>query len=272
MVVSALKYSIFLTIITISIFILFGFIYNYIENRNTRNILSLFGYKGILFTGIVGTTIHELSHLLMCLIFNHKITDFQLFNLKGYKNSGVLGYVSHKYNNNSLYQKCGNFFIGVSPMIFGTFFIIFSFKLLLPNIFNSLDIENYIYNISNIELINILSLILHFCKLIFLSLFKIENFYNINFYIFIYIMFSISTHMSLSKEDLKSSLIGIFSLFSIFFIISILCVIFEYNVNSLLISFIKFIIYLSIFLGIGIFFAMLSLIISTIAYKIKKSF
>ena len=51
--------------------------------------------------------------------------------------------VSHRYNDRNLYEKAGNFFIGIGPMISGTLFIILSFKLLLPNIYDSININSY---------------------------------------------------------------------------------------------------------------------------------
>lgn len=96
MIISSFKASIFLTLLTTGLFLLFGYIYSIIEKRNTRYILSTFGSFGILFTGIIGTAVHEISHLIMCFIFHHKVSDFQLFNFKGYKYEETLGYVSHK--------------------------------------------------------------------------------------------------------------------------------------------------------------------------------
>ncbi len=58
------------------------------------------GRKGIFITAFIGTPIHEIGHAIMCIIFNHKIMDIKLLNLKD--KSGVLGYVKHSYNKNSL--------------------------------------------------------------------------------------------------------------------------------------------------------------------------
>ena len=268
MVYLSLKCSIFITLLTICVFLGFGYIYSFIEKRNGMYMYSTFGNKGILFTGIIGTTVHELGHLFMCLIFHHKISSFQLFNLKGYKYEETLGYVSHKYNNRNLYEKAGNFFIGIGPMISGTLFIMISFKLLLPNIYDNLNISRYLNELSSINIESMIFLLISLSKNLLISLFNIKNFNSINFYIFIYLMFSVSSHISLSKKDFKNSFVGIFSLFLIIFMICLFSFIF--NINHLLLIFIKLIIYLIFFLSIGLIFSIISLLISYIFYIIKR--
>jgi hypothetical protein len=60
-------------------------------------------------TGVVGVPIHELSHATFALIFGHKIKSIKLFQ-KPDENE-VMGYVQHSYNQGSIYQQAGNFFI-----------------------------------------------------------------------------------------------------------------------------------------------------------------
>lgn len=259
MIILAFKTSIFLTLLTTGVFLFFGYIYSIIEKINSRYLLSTFGSKGVLFTGIIGTTVHEIGHLIMCFIFNHKISDFQLFNFKGYKYDDTLGYVSHRYNENSLYQKAGNFFIGIGPIISGTLFMMLSFKLLLPDKFSLLNINIFLPYLNNIRLENFFLLLLNLFKVLFRILFNIHNLSNVKFYIFIYLMICVSTHISLSKKDFKNSSIGVFSLFIIFFIISFICIIL--NLNSILSIFINYILYLFIFLSIGLVFSIISLAI-----------
>ncbi|WP_455538134.1 hypothetical protein [Terrisporobacter sp.] len=267
MIFTALKISIFITLLIIGIFIFFGYIYSVIEKRNTRYIFSTFGNLGILFTGIIGTSIHEIGHLIMCLIFNHKVINFQLFNFKGYKYESTLGYVSHKYNKNSLYQRAGNFFIGIGPIISGTLFMMLSFKLLMPEKFTLLDINYFLLYMNNINIETFTLLLINLFKVVFSALFSIHNLGNIKFYIFVYLMISISTHISLSKKDFENSSIGIFSLFIILFLSSLICV--TFNLNNFLSIFINYLLYLFIFLSIGLIFALISLGIVYIVYSIR---
>jgi hypothetical protein len=74
----------------------------------------VFGYQAILLTGWIGTPIHELSHAFFCVIFGHKIEKISLFSPE--PETGVLGYVFHSYNPESLFQRVGCLFIGFAPL------------------------------------------------------------------------------------------------------------------------------------------------------------
>ena len=75
--------------------------------------LYLFGWLGI--------SIHELGHAAFCVVFRHRIVEMKLFSPD--TETGVLGYVRHRYSRRSVYQNIGNFFIGIGPLIFGTIII-----------------------------------------------------------------------------------------------------------------------------------------------------
>ena len=199
--------------------IIFGFILYLLSSMTRRIFAKTLGAKTELYiTGWIGTPIHELSHALFCIIFNHKISDIKLFTTK----SDTIGYVLHSYDSRSWYQQIGNFFIGVGPIIMGTLIVYFLFLLLAPelkeNIFSvkidydkSAGILNIIYSgISNI-FTSILNIFSNIIKNILVS----QSYKNIGFWIFIYLSISIASHMELSPADISHALKGMLVIFAV---------------------------------------------------------
>lgn len=199
--------------------IIFGFILYLLSSMTRRIFAKTLGAKTELYiTGWIGTPIHELSHALFCIIFNHKISDIKLFTTK----SDTIGYVLHSYDSRSWYQQIGNFFIGVGPIIMGTLIVYFLFLLLAPelkeNIFSvkidynkSAGILNMIYSgISNI-FISILNIFSNIIKNILVS----QSYKNIGFWIFIYLSISIASHMELSPADISHAWKGMLVIFAV---------------------------------------------------------
>ncbi|MAA94925.1 MAG: hypothetical protein CML22_07060 [Rheinheimera sp.] len=75
----------------------------------------LLGYRTTISLGIVGVPVHELSHLLFCVLFNHKVIGLSL-----YKPciDGTLGYVSHQYRV-TWFSPFANLIIGLAPIAGG---------------------------------------------------------------------------------------------------------------------------------------------------------
>ncbi|MGY0276604.1 hypothetical protein [Limosilactobacillus fermentum] len=68
--------------------------------------------------GGIGIIIHELSHLIVALLFRHQIKGVALLRIPRPNDGDTsLGYVQHAGQTTSLYQRSGNFFIGVAPLI-----------------------------------------------------------------------------------------------------------------------------------------------------------
>jgi hypothetical protein len=167
----------------------------------------------MLLFGWLGTSVHELSHALMCIIFRHKIDKIQLFSLNPH--SQRVGYVSHRYNPNSMYQRVGNFFIGTAPILVGSIVIFFSAKLLLPGILSQVhSLNNLPRNIFVVFVDSFFSL-LH-------ELFTIGNYLRPQYYIFLYILFCVGSSMKLSKADLKGTWAGFAVLIGLIFLINII--------------------------------------------------
>ena len=253
-----MKVTIVNLIALIGIFIGFGLCFGLIQNLNSKLIFSAFGRRGLVITGAIGTIIHESSHLLMAILFRHKIEEVKLFKPFSSKEDNILGYVNHSYNKKSLYQNIGNFFIGIAPLLGGTLVILLLFKLLIPSgykeIKNSIDINLYSRMLSDFNIFEFIKLLSNDAILVIKNTFA--NF-SISTIIFIILMYSISTHMGLSNADLKGSFNGLVFIFIVVFIISL----FKINLfTQIIIS--TYNIYLFIFMTLGLLFSIITLIMS----------
>lgn len=206
---------------------IFGFILYFLA-RFTRNTFAKTSGTtlDVFITGWIGTPVHELGHAFFCLIFRHKIDEIKLFTPNS--QDGTLGYVNHSYDNNSLYQKIGNFFIGIGPIIFGTFILYILLYFLLPNakeVLSSISAQSKVFvKFSHGEFSNILSSIWITAKNSLSILFQKENFSNYKFWIFLYFSMCISSHMELSPPDIKGAWKGLFSIVLLFIIINFIII------------------------------------------------
>ena len=242
-------------------FIGFGLLYYIIREFTCENFVKLIGWKGFMFFSFIGTPIHELAHLITALIFGHEIVDFVLFSPVRAKQTGELGHVNHSYNKKSLYQKAGNFFIGVAPMIVGVITIILLLKFMFPEYTNSIIPQST-------GAIN-LTFILEIPKNMFINIGKLMVFNDYRLYLLLFLSINIVLHMSISMADLKNSVIGIVSLI-IFSFILIFVSVFIFN-PATVISFISFILYYLVFgLIFGLVILLTMMIISTIFVLTKN--
>ena len=254
--------------------IIFGFILYLLSSMTRRIFAKTLGAKTELYiTGWIGTPIHELSHALFCIIFNHKISDIKLFTTK----SDTIGYVLHSYDSRSWYQQIGNFFIGVGPIIMGTLIVYFLFLLLAPelkeNIFSvkidydkSAGILSMIYSgISNI-FISILNIFSNIIKNIIVS----QSYKNIGFWIFIYLSISIASHMELSPADISHAWKGMLVIFAVSLIFNtllfIIKIIFNLEIPEYILLFVDKT--LNIYSSLLIFSCIISLFNFLISYVI----
>lgn len=89
-------------------------IVSWIGHIAKKTLVDNLGNNSQLVVGGLGVVIHEFGHALFAFIFGHKVTKVQLLNIH-YQNSGALGSVQHSWNENNIYQRLGNFFIGLAP-------------------------------------------------------------------------------------------------------------------------------------------------------------
>ena len=165
--------------------------------------LFLYGFSWL------GTSVHELSHAFFALVFGHKITEIVLFEPN--KDGASLGHVNHTYNKRSIYNKTGNFFIGIGPVV--TSGIVLFFMTLL--IFNYNMIQQLPFRITpgiftNFSLLKQDTIAI---KNSFFSFYNVVFSQNSNTWwkviLFIYILYSVGSSMALSTSDMASSVSGL---------------------------------------------------------------
>ncbi|MES9669952.1 hypothetical protein [Bacillus pseudomycoides] len=272
-----LAYSIFHILLTsliqlfslIGIIILVGFVLGYLESLTRTYWMRAFGRKGFLLTAWIGVPIHEFGHAFMCLLFRHQIIAIQLFPTN--TNNGYLGYVRHQYNQRSIYQRIGNFFIGIAPIFSGMITLVISMYYFVPQSY-SLFI-NALKTNAQAASINIDTLQNIFLSSILLlkSLFTVSNLFNPLFWLFLFIAICISTHIALSKPDIEGSLDGIITMFILLFLFNSIARLFHYDSNQLIGNVVKYNTYLLAFSSIAILFSCIAVFINFICYKIKTA-
>lgn len=125
-------------LLTIAVPVILGAIVVTISRANKRDTVVVGGFYGQVIAGGIGVIIHELSHLIMALLFGHHIQSVCLLHIPRADDphDRGLGYVGHVWNDDSLYQKIGNVFIGVAPVIGCSFAMILSTRWLVPIVYN----------------------------------------------------------------------------------------------------------------------------------------
>ncbi len=178
----------------------------------------------IVFTGWIGTPVHELGHAVFCAIFGHKITKMRLYTPNS--TDGTLGYVNHSYNPNSTYQRIGNFFIGVGPIIFGALALYAALYYLVPGknvIFSGIESQGRVL-VEGIrgEYAGAVSAVWATTKQTVSNLFNADNFRDYRFWIFLYLAICISSHMQLSPPDIKGAKKGLISIVVLFLVFNLI--------------------------------------------------
>ena len=260
--ITILKLSLFETFCVTGLLILIGLILGIIGNRANFYIQRVFGWKGIMLTAWIGTPVHESGHLLMCYLFRHNVKEFKLLALK--RKDGVLGYVQHGWEPKSLYQNIGNFFIGMGPIFSGTAALILGMYLLLPDSFSSFS--NFLALEPTRLDSEILGQIFMLTAELFGSIFSAENVSNLNFWIYFALAIGISSHIALSKEDLKGASRGFVTIFSFIFLVNVVALLLNADLSGFFLDILALNIYLLAFSMVSIAFSSIRLFLSFFAY------
>ncbi len=90
----------------------------------------LFGRRIQLYLfGLLGTIVHEGSHVVACVLFRHRVQRITWFDPEAAH--GALGSVAHSYDPSSAYQRVGTIVIGIAPLLVGAAVILWAAQQLL---------------------------------------------------------------------------------------------------------------------------------------------
>lgn len=247
-----------------------GFILGMLEREANSRMIRLFGIKGIYVTAWLGTPIHELGHAFMCLLFRHKVTEIKLLQAIG--PDGTIGYIRHAYNPGSLYQRIGNLFIGVAPLISGSLAIALCERLLVPS--TSTLFSGYFSGAPRLfSLFDLPSWVTlgRAMQTVFQHLFAVQHFADPYFWLFLLAALCISSRMSLSAEDIRGAKSGVGALFLFFLLTNAISVFLDPSLHGQVMQWIaRFNFVLMMMLSLSVFFAFLVCFLSNLLYLVMR--
>lgn len=236
---------------TLGVVILFGFVLEKLETVVFKQLMAMLGTGAVLITAIVGTPIHELSHLVGCWLFGFDVKEVALLRPIAYKADGVLGYVSYAYQSDNIWQKLGCFVTAFGPMIFGSLFIFLFVWLLTPEVFAEIKVR---FSNSQEKRSGIAKIFAGWWAAFsgfFIGFTKLRKWGILRGIICLYVVMSISMHMTLSTQDLKSASVGVLILLATYAVYSLITTFFGTNYVS---SGAKVAAFISAVLSIGLIF------------------
>ena len=243
-----LKTTLYQVFAIFGLFFVIGYILSKLQTATQKMYHTSIGWGGILWTAIIGTPVHELGHYVFCKLFRHRVLSISLY--KPNQRTGNLGSVDHSYNKKSLYQKIGNFFIGAAPLIWGSLALVLLFRFVLPHS------EVVLPTVRNLSL-ETPKTFLTDVRLIGQSIFSQENFYSVQFWVWLYISFAIAVHLAPSTEDQKTMWRGLFWIILLLILVNTIGYFFNHNIT-------QYILRLKAYEGLFIFAFWYALVVSLV--------
>ena len=183
-------------------FVTYALVIHWLERFTQVRLAERFGWKSVLWTGWLGTPVHELSHAIMCPLFRHRIDEMALFEPD--KRSGRLGYVKHSFTPGNWYQELGNFFIGVAPLVGGSLALSILLWLFYPTaVTEAFDTAK---ELSGSNAFDSMFQIVTSC---FAEVVNSTNFLTARFWLFCYLVLCVGSHMAPSPSDYEGASRGV---------------------------------------------------------------
>lgn len=192
-------------------FAVFALLIHAFEMITQKRLAERFGWNAVLWTGWLGTPVHELSHVIMCWIFRHRVDEVALFEPD--PESGRLGYVRHSYRRENWFENFGNLFIGIAPLIGGSLVLIALMWLFFPEAamtgFQSRSKEKELtFLLEEESASQMFSQTLRLSLEIAREIFAVENVITFRFWLFLYLILCVGSHMAPSGSDYRGAARG----------------------------------------------------------------
>ena len=197
--------------------VLFALAIHALEHLIQGRLARQFGWRAVLWTGWLGTPVHEFSHAIACWIFQHRVDEIRLFDPD--LEEGRLGYVRHRDRRGNLYQEIGNVFIGTAPLLGGSLVLV-----LLTWLFYPAAIRTALDHSGDLEFTSLTDSVGQLFQAASSSLGVIldpGNLLRPRFWAFCYFVLCIGSHMAPSRTDYAGSLRGAALLLALLAIASI---------------------------------------------------
>jgi hypothetical protein len=188
-------------------FVAFALIIHWFERITQLRLAERFGWRSVMWTGWLGTPIHELSHAAMCVLFRHRVDDIALFEPD--RESGRLGYVKHSFRRGNWFEEIGNLFIGIAPLIGGSIALAALLWLFYPDAAAAAVTAAQNSGQSPVGAGDIMARTWELASQIAAEILSFQNFWTARFWIFIYLVLCVGSHMAPSWSDYRGASRGV---------------------------------------------------------------
>lgn len=199
-VLEIISQTFWLLLVLVAPFVVFTLLIHFLERLIQMRLASRFGWKSVLWTGWLGTPIHELSHAILCKAFGHKILEMELFepDIK----SGRLGFVRHSWDTRNWFEEVGNFFIGMAPLVGGSMALGGLLWFFYPDAVANMISNSGIGSGSDvIEKASFTSMIFASVQSLLRDLLSPSHLISWRFWLFTYLVLCVGSHMAPSRSD-----------------------------------------------------------------------
>ncbi len=202
-----------------------------------------FGWNSVLWTGWLGTPIHETSHVLMCPVFRHRIDEVAFFEPD--RKSGRLGYVRHSFHQGNWFEEMGNLFIGIAPLLGGSLVLLVLLALFYPDAAKAAwepasfsqdsltipgEVETTMSSVRSPAPDRVWQTLGLQTRAMSSNLLAAADWTKPRWWIFLYLVLCVGSHMAPSRSDYHGSLKG--SLITVAVLVSLLALLWVFEVDA----------------------------------------